>query len=1349
MGQLDEHSTTAEHRQARVARAVDEWMKQLIDLTGRNQLLYYKSLKRGTLELTDATPEPLAEVLSGRQVRLSHLVRPTDEDPERQIDAVRRARTIHGKALTYFEERGIDTLFLAVGMASWNTTTSQATPSAPVLLRPLRLERRGAAEDDFDVQLHGDWSVNDALVHLLATDFKVEIDTDELLGLLEGAGESGSGRFEPNSLLERFASRASGVESFRIDRRLVVGTFAYTKLPMVADLRDNVDALAAHDLISAVAGDEEAQTAVRELHAREVDASHPDRTPPSDEFLILDADASQNLAINAVVAGEPLVIQGPPGTGKSQTIANLIATMTARGKRVLFVAEKRAAIDAVTKRLDQVGLGDLVMDLHGGVSSKKKLASDISRTLDDIATMPRPDVADLHHTLATNRTALTDYVAALHEKRAPWQLSIFEVNNQLLGLDDRARTDLRFTGSRLESLTAEVARDARSRLEEWAQLSEPIRTQRSPWTGAQVTTEHDAREVLDLVDDLAHQTVPQARSQLDEVLAQTGFASPQSVAEWERTLAVLDGVATTLSKLEPDVFDLDLPALAEALSPAGQGGWSRMMAQVFDGTYRAAKKQVRAHWRAETKARAGELHEAVKAAGEQLSDWQSLDGEGRPCLPSQLPAATDSYRQLTNRLAGLGAYLVTQDLASTPHQDLEVQVNGLLGDQQTLFRLPRIHELESWLTEQHVGPLLQALRNGQVAASDVVPTFDYAWLHSIRTQVIARDPRLANFDGKLQQHRAEAFQHADREHLRSSAPRVRRAVAEQAVAVASEHPDQDRLVRKEANKKTRHLTLRSLFEQAPDMLLALRPCWTMSPLVVSQTLPARPIFDLVIFDEASQVLPADAIPALLRAPQAVVAGDRRQLPPTTFFDSNVESDEPEDEEDAAALTTGFESILDALDALLANRMLTWHYRSEDERLIAFSNHNIYDSSLTTFPGAATGQCLTHELIEHRPGVRVDTRSNDFEVARVVELMLEHARSRPNDTLGVIAMGQHHASRIEALLRDQLGQHRDAQLEAYFDESRDERAFVKNLERVQGDERDAIILTVGYGKQPDGRLMYRFGPLNGEGGERRLNVAVTRARRQLTLVSSFSHTDMDPTRSSAKGVELLRRYLKYAESGGEELGGADATTPLNPFEIDVKYRLEQAGIAVIPQYGVSHFRIDFAVPHPSRPGTMVLAIEADGASYHSSQTARDRDRLRQQMLERLGWRFHRIWSTDWFNNPQAETQRAVTAYEQALAAVDAGHPVPRADANSSTNAPSWQHTAPTRTGTRPPVTHQDRDPQRLIALATWIESDGLLRTEDQVLEVMMDELGFARRGHLVVEALTTAIRAARTKREKLT
>jgi hypothetical protein len=418
-------------------------------------------------------------------------------------------------------------------------------------------------------------------------------------------------------------------------------------------------------------------------------------------------------------------------------------------------------------------------------------------------------------------------------------------------------------------------------------------------------------------------------------------------------------------------------------------------------------------------------------------------------------------------------------------------------------------------------------------------------------------------------------------------------------------------------------------------------------------------------------------------------------------------------------------------------------------LIAFANHHVYDGRLTTFPGARVEECLRHEAVRQRPGA-TDTRSNDIEVRRVVDLMIEHARTRPDETLGVIALGQYHAGRIEAALRERLGGLGDRSLEAFFDDAATERAFVKNLERVQGDERDAIILTIGYGRGSDGQLRYRFGPLLTDGGERRLNVAITRARRRLTLVSSFTHADMHAGRSAAAGVTLLRRYLRYVESGGRHLDDLAVEADVDPLTRDIAEHLAHLGLPVTPVYGSSDLRIDVAVAHPDDPDRMVLAVEADGPGYHAAATTRDRDRLRREALHRLGWRHHRVWSTDWCQDPVAQTHAIAMAYDEACRGIDgvSDGPPSEGEADLGDGDPRVRPRAagtPARHGRRPviragtPITAYSQ--QELVGLVRWVTSDTLLRTEEQLIDELMAELGYQRRGPRIVEALTAAIRAA--------
>jgi very-short-patch-repair endonuclease len=471
------------------------------------------------------------------------------------------------------------------------------------------------------------------------------------------------------------------------------------------------------------------------------------------------------------------------------------------------------------------------------------------------------------------------------------------------------------------------------------------------------------------------------------------------------------------------------------------------------------------------------------------------------------------------------------------------------------------------------------------------------------------------------------------------------------------------VIRKQAALRRGHLPLRRLLDQTSDVLFALKPCWAMSPLMVSQALPATRLFDVVIFDEASQIVPADAIPSIMRGHQIVVAGDDRQLPPTNFFRQVGDGDDDlADDEDLVSFGAGFESVLDALRPLLPTWPLAWHYRSRDERLVAFSNTHIYGGTLTTFPGVARDDCLRHVVVEQtsEPGQEVSVTA---EVDKVVELIIEHARIRPQESLGVIALGIKHAERI------------NTELEAFFGDDTAEPFFVKNLERVQGDERDAIILSIGYGKHPDGRMRYQWGPLLRDGGERRLNVAATRAKHRLTLVSSFSSQDVDPDRLTKAGARLLAGYLEYASSGGTA-SAASGGTELNPFEADVRDRLAECGITVVPQYGVGGYRVDFAAAHPDDTDRMVLAIEADGTSYRQSGSVRDRDRLRGEHLQRLGWSFHRIWSTNWFRDPETEVAKLQQAYKQAVSAAglasrpeDPAVPSPAGAAASQVREPS--------------------------------------------------------------------------------
>lgn len=458
------------------------------------------------------------------------------------------------------------------------------------------------------------------------------------------------------------------------------------------------------------------------------------------------------------------------------------------------------------------------------------------------------------------------------------------------------------------------------------------------------------------------------------------------------------------------------------------------------------------------------------------------------------------------------------------------------------------------------------------------------------------------------------------------------------------------ILKKEISKKVRLMSTRKLIQSLPNLLPRLKPCIMMSPLTVSTYFSSTENwqFDLVIFDEASQVKTEYAVAAISRGKQIIVAGDSKQMPPTSFFDSsNEEVDLKDDEIDIEDM----ESILDELSVKIPETYLNWHYRSKDESLIAFSNKKFYNNRLYTFPADNSDVHSNVQFTYVPDGIWESKFGNSIEADRVIELLKNIATNSPNKSVGVVAFGMNQARVIE----DKLFKFREEnpELESFFDESKNEPFFVKNLENVQGDERDIVILSVGYGRTPDGKFRMNFGPLTKSGGERRLNVAVSRARETMHVVSSIKGVDISVEESTNENRIIFRDFLEFAEKGIPSLIGYEEHEEQSSPEFDSDFEenvydfLLNKGYKVHTQVGASGYRIDMAIIHPNIPGRYVLAIECDGAAYHSSKTARDRDRLRQEILESKGWNFYRIWSTSWIHDNVNEKNKLINAIERSI------------------------------------------------------------------------------------------------------
>lgn len=556
----------------------------------------------------------------------------------------------------------------------------------------------------------------------------------------------------------------------------------------------------------------------------------------------------------------------------------------------------------------------------------------------------------------------------------------------------------------------------------------------------------------------------------------------------------------------------------------------------------------------------------------------------------------------------------------------------------------RVGELSDWVDWRHLPERFNhlglrsfwdRLQQHDVVREQVVDLFLKSFWSAWVDAMFQSDPELQKYRRDEFERRVHEFREVDRRILEQGGARIA-AILDPMQSKASDDPAAA-LLMKEAHKKTKHLPLRQLFDAMPTMLLRLKPCLLMSPLSVSQFLPAdaaKMQFDVIVFDEASQILPEDAIGAIYRGKQLIVTGDNQQLPPTMFFQQGGDDLHQEEE------TPLFESVLDAcLGAGLPQRMLRWHYRSQDERLIAFSNETYYNGRLVTFPSAAlTSPALGVHLHPVADGVydRGGRRDNPREAEAVATLVLDHFRQSPELTLGVIAFSYAQMDAIEDEIERRLREEPD--LERLVKNDRLEGFFVKNLETVQGDERDVILLSVGYGRDAQGKIELNFGPLNREGGERRLNVAVTRARRRLVVVSSIRASDLHLGGTHSRGLAHLQRYLDFAEHGIQAIEPEAARLPITSLHKDVLRALKTLGHDGEAMVGCGLCRLDIGVRDPKNQGRFFLGIELDGPMLASIQAARDRERLRLEVLQRLGWKLHRISAADWVYRKEEEIAR---------------------------------------------------------------------------------------------------------------
>ena len=1212
-------------------RVASTWRASVVDFSKRNSLLFFKPTTK-TIDLEGCSFTMVDAILSGEQVALDDLL--AGGPPER-MQAEKVAQKLIKDQKRLLEELGVSPIHIAIGFCSWVESTASGnsdedkTTNAPIFLLQVEIDFQRSAKQPFKLKPGQELKMNGVLTHA-AEAAGILFDETEFLARLPDSPDIA----DVLALVDELEDELYELQGFRTNRDMFLAAFSYQDEAIYRDLSDT-EALLGSDLVRAMAGDGEAISRVQDQS--EIPLELPDTVDPASENLILEADASQSQVITSALAGNIVVVEGPPGTGKSQTISNLLAEALARNKRVLFVAQKRAAITAVTARLAARGLDQLVLDLHEQHRGPQ-VAAQLQSSFDNMNKAKKIDKGEVESDLVQARGQLLSLRQAIFIDEVAIGKTLSQWRDDFFACPAQLRPNWRLPESFVGELELESFGHLSKLVFDLAKtggLSPDFATRSKSWNVELIKSEED---LLNCVSD-AKDLLENGKGALEELVAAN---TKGAVTKLKPFIEKAKGAALHgwLIENSPKLLlrGLSLDEAKTHLRNLGQGeptrGFgSKLVTQIQLMTLIPGDRSKKVF--------------ALQALLQLLELNVSAVPEN-PALPDGLDWSTliSHLRRLeltVVRLQGMDAKTLTLDL-------LEKHLNILLRD-PSQNQIPRFWSIVGELNAKGLVQVVDNLR----AAFSVSPSAEHMVLvvrssvsQSVIEKALMTDSRLSGITQTSISDAILDFNRAEAEHYRLNAKRIKWLSALNLQKACNDHVEEYRYLDGEARKKRAHKPLRTLLAKAPNLMLAANPIWAMSPIQAASYLPRKKIFDLVIFDEASQVKPEMAISSIIRGQSVVIAGDSNQLPPTNFFSGaglSIEGKEVEDQyfEDT---TKDSESILEAAERVIgsAKKRLNWHYRSRDERLIALSNLEIYGNSLTTFPASDTPDAVRHVLVrdtKHRPVV---AGINNNEVEKTIELVKDHYRTHPQESLGVITFGVNHLEKLEiALEAERL---KDSGFDRWLDSNDKEPFFMKNLERVQGDERDAIIIFTGYGKATDGKISMQWGPLTQEVGRRRLNVAISRAKRRMTLVSTMSSAELSNANvKPGTGVDLYLKFLEYMENDGTGYRRSAMEVPLNPFELDIKRKMESAGLVVTTQFGVGNYRLDFVIHDPENPERYLLAVEADGASYHSGHTARERDRLRQMALEDRGWLFHRIWSTDWFRDPDGEIEKLLIAVRE--------------------------------------------------------------------------------------------------------
>ncbi|NEM91368.1 AAA family ATPase [Galbitalea soli] len=1173
-----------------------KWREELALIGGPSPLLHFVDTPRTRIELSATHPGGLAQFITGKTTLLSSLIR--DEV------ALRGARIAAGaiaaKGLELSAARGIDSVHLGIGIAEWRFGEEEFR--APLLLRPLAIRRRGS---DFELKLRGDAFLNPDFARAMSEQFQLDLDAEAFVALTDDDGS-----FKPNPVIDRLRGLTSHLDWFTVHPRLVVSSFADVSTALVEDA-----ARLEHPVLDALAGNAAATWTVQESYAP-IEPVDSDHRPPETDVLLLDADAEQENVVAQIAAGNSVVVKTLPGTGGTQTIVNAIGALVGQNKRVLVVSARRSSLQGITQRLSDIGLAGLAV-------APTTLRRDVIRSISRSEKAKQPLIAEVDDALIRLRKVLLDYRGALARPDAELGISVLDCVaelSRLALLPTPPQTTARLSRSTVEALATDRARASETMVTAAALGEFRYGPGDSPWYGASFTDGAAAAHAHATAKRLNDESIPRLLARARDLIRNTHMRPFENITELGVYLRLLIDIRDTLDRFQPVVFDRSLSELIVATAPRKEGP------EMSSANRRRLKKLAKEYVRPGV--HVSDLHEALVRIQQQRVLWQRFVSEGvAPEVPVGIADVQVSYQEVAQDLAlldePLGATTRETQLAYLPLTELVDRVAALAAESDVLNNFQERSALMTTLRDLQLEPLTEDLAARHVPESQVEAELELAWWQSALESLLAGDRALLGANIDVLDRLEADFRLVDEAHAAGSPGLLAWQLAENWKIGLVDWPEEasalKRLLRGE------RVDAVQLQATAPHLSRTIAPVWVASPYEVPSIAETVP-FDAVILVDAGATTLAENLGAIRRARQVVAFGDPVTQSPSPF---EVAITDPEDGlivagEDPDELHS--ESALARLSALLPTLSLTRSYRAGGEDLAELVNRRFYGGRIESLPWA--GSFLGHpsialEYVEAGYGMPDPesgaVESVDAEVERVVRLVLDHAATRPQESLMVITASPLHAVRVQQAVLGAVTGRPD--LTDFVIGDRAEPFTVTTIEQAVAQSRDRVIFSIGFGRTPHGRVLSDFGALGEPGGDRMLAVAMTRARRSMVIVTCFQPSDFDDQRMQ-NGAAALAELLG-------EIGARLAEVPVpddsDPMLVDLARRLENRGLRV-------------ALGHRGKLGLVVshlgycATIETDAVLHRAS--LRESLRLRPEVLRRLGWHYLRVHSFELFSDPDA-------------------------------------------------------------------------------------------------------------------